>query len=70
MGHTHYFSFPWLVLFSLPRIPAVGVNPSSQPQLQEIVFYGDLRDSSYSSQTEFLNPFYLYLISICHIKAN
>lgn len=70
IGHTHYFSFPWLVLFSLSRIPAVGVNPSSHPQPQEIVLYRHLRDSSYSSQTEFFNPFYLYFISIYHIKVN
>ena len=59
IGHTSCSLLPWLMLFLLPRIPAVGLNPSSHTQPEEAILYGQLRGPSHSSQTEFFDPCHL-----------
>lgn len=58
-GHTSCSPLPWLMLFLLPRILAVGLNPSSHTQPEEAILSGQLRGPSHSSQTEFFDPCHL-----------
>ena len=59
--------------FLLPRIPAIGLSPSSYTQPEETVLCGKLRDPSYSSKTEFLIPImynFLALASLLELMAS